>query len=99
MADVKKITEKEVINIDEKDIERVNKFRGDFAEVTAKIGEIEVERLNAKMILKNIDEAKENLSEQFSSMRNEEIQITNDFKEKYGNGEFDIENGTFTPIA
>ena len=99
MAEVKKITEKEVINIDEKDIERVNKFRSDFAEVTAGIGEIEVERLNAQMILKNIEEAKENLSEKFKSMRNDEVQITNDFKEKYGNGEFDIENGTFTPIA
>jgi peptide deformylase len=98
MAEVEKITEKEVINIDEKDIERVNKFRSDFAEVTARIGEIEVERLNAQMILKNIEEAKENLSEQFKSMRNE-VQITSDFKEKYGNGEFDIENGTFTPIA
>ena len=86
MAEVQKITEKEVINIDEKDIERVNKFRSDFAEVTARIGEIEVERLNAQMILKNIEEAKENLSEQFKSMRNDEVQITNDFKEKYGNG-------------
>ena len=99
MAEVKKMSEKQVINIDEKDIERVNKFRSDFAEVTARIGEVEVERLNAEMILKNIEDAKDNLSEQFKSMRNEEVAITNEFKEKYGNGEFDIENGTFTPIA
>lgn len=99
MAEVKEISEKQVINIEEKDIERVKKFRSDFADITAKIGEIEVERLNAELILENIEEAKGNLSEKFKSMRNEEVSITNEFKEKYGNGEFDIENGTFTPIS
>ena len=99
MAQVKEISEKQVINIEEKDIERVKKFRSDFADITAKIGEIEVERLNAELILQNIEDAKENLSEKFKSMRNEEVSITNEFKEKYGNGEFDIENGTFTPIS
>ncbi len=99
MAEVKEISEKQVINIEEKDIERVKKFRSDFADITAKIGEIEVERLNAELILDNIEEAKGNLSEKFKSMRNEEVSITNEFKEKYGNGEFDIENGTFTPIS
>ena len=99
MAEVKEISEKQVINIEEKDVERVKKFRSDFADITAKIGEIEVERLNAELILQNIEDAKENLSEKFKSMRNEEVSITNEFKEKYGNGEFDIENGTFTPIS
>ena len=99
MAEVKTMSEKQVTKIDEKDIERVKKFRNDFADITAKIGEIEVERLNAEMILRNIEEAKDNLSDKFKSMRNEEVEITNEFKEKYGNGEFDIENGTFTPIS
>ena len=99
MAEVKEISEKQVINIEENDVERVKKFRSDFADITAKIGEIEVERLNAELILENIEEAKGNLSEKFKSMRNEEVSITNEFKEKYGNGEFDIENGTFTPIS
>ena len=99
MAEVKEISEKQVINIEEKDIERVKKFRSDFADITAKIGEIEVERLNAELILENIEEAKGNLSEKFKSMRNDEVSITNEFKEKSGNGEFDIENGTFTPIS
>tara|TARA_B100001057_G_scaffold385932_1_gene392783 strand:+ start:461 stop:760 length:300 start_codon:yes stop_codon:yes gene_type:complete len=99
MAEVKTMSEKQVTKIDEKDIERVKKFRNDFADITAKIGEIEVERLNAEMILRNIEEAKDNLSDTFKSMRNEEVEITNEFKEKYGNGEFDIENGTFTPIS
>ena len=99
MAEVKKITEKEVINIEVKEIEKIKKFRSDFAEVTAKIGEIEVELLNAEMILDNIKSVKDSLSEQFRTLRNGELTITDEFKEKYGVGEFNIEEGTFTPIS
>ena len=99
MAEVKEISEKQVINIDSNDIERVKKFRNEYAEVTARIGEVEVERLNLELMLANVDSVKDNLSQKFSSLRNEEQNITKEFTEKYGNGEFDMENGTFTPIS
>ena len=99
MAEVKEINEKQVTKIDEKDIERVKKFRGDFADVTAKLGEIEVELLNAEIILENINNVKDELQTKFSTLRGEEANLTTEFKEKYGNGEFNIEEGTFTPIS
>jgi len=99
MAEVKEMSEKQIINIDSNDIERVKKFRNEYAEVTARIGEVEVERLNLELMLANVDSVKDNLSQKFSSLRNEEQNITKEFTEKYGNGEFDMENGTFTPIS
>ena len=54
MAKVKEISEKQVINIDVKDIEKVKKFRSDYAEITARLGEIEVELINAGVVLDNI---------------------------------------------
>jgi hypothetical protein len=99
MAEVNTIKEKEVINIDEKDIAKVKEFRTEFAEVTARIGEIEVERLNAVMILENITAAQSNLSDKFRSLRSGEREITEEFQKKYGEGEFNIEEGTFTPIS
>ena len=54
MAKVNEINEKQIINIDEKDIAKVKEFRAEFAEVVARIGEVEVERLNAMMGLENI---------------------------------------------
>ena len=47
-------------------------------------------------MLANVDSVKDDLSQKFSSLRNEEQNITKEFTEKYGNGEFDMENGTFT---
>ena len=99
MAKVKEISEKQVINIDVKDIEKVKKFRSDYAEITARLGEIEVELINAGVVLDNIKAAKENFVNQFKQLRADEVTLTNEFNEKYGAGEFDIENGTFTPIA
>ena len=98
MAEVKNIVEKQVVKIEEKDIERVKKFRSDFAEVTAKLGEVEVELINAMMIVDNIKMAKDNFVNTFKQLRTDEVSLTKEFNEKYGTGEFDIENGTFTPI-
>ncbi len=99
MAEVKEIKEKQVVKIDEKDIERVKQFRTDFADVTARLGEIEVELLNTQIILDNIEGVKVELQTKFRDLRSEELNLTNEFKEKYGNGEFNIEEGTFTPIS
>lgn len=99
MAEVKEINEKQIISIDEKDIAKVKEFRAEFAEVVARIGEVEVERLNAVMGLENITALQSNLADKFKSLRNGERTITEEFQEKYGVGEFDIENGTFTPIS
>ena len=94
MAKVKEISEKQVINIDVKDIEKVKKFRSDYAEITARLGEIEVELINAGVVLDNIKAAKENFVNQFKQLRADEVTLTNEFNEKYGAGEFDIDNGT-----
>jgi len=99
MAEVKEIKEKQVVKIDEKDIERVKQFRTDFADVTARLGEIEVELLNTQIILDNIEGVKVELQTKFRDLRSEEVNLTNEFKEKYGQGEFNIEEGTFTPIS
>lgn len=98
MAQVKEIKEKEVINIEEKDIERVKKFRTDYAETTARMGEIEVELLNAELLLENIKVSKAEQIEKYKSLRLEEVTISGEFNEKYGQGEFNLEEATFTPI-
>ena len=99
MAEVKEIKEKEVISIDSADIERVKKFRNDFADCTAKMGEVEVELINAEMMIENIKEAKLKLAQTYKDLRGSESTLTKEFKEKYGIGEFNIEEGTFSPSS
>ena len=51
------------------------------------------------MILENITAVQSNLSDKFKSLRSGEREITEEFQKKYGEGEFNIEEGTFTPIS
>ena len=98
MADVKEMNEKQVISIETEDIDKIKKFREDYAGVIGKLGEVEVEILNAEMVLEKVNAVKDNLIESFKKLRLEEKNLTDEFQKKYGNGEFDIEEGTFTPI-
>ena len=98
MADVKKMEEKQVIGIEQSDIDKIKKFRTEYTEIVSQLGEVEAEILNAELVLENIKAVKNNLSDSFRKLRIDEKNLTEEFQKKYGNGEFDIEEGTFTPI-
>lgn len=97
MAEVKEMNEKQVINIENEDIDRIKKFRTEFTDIVSRLGEVEAELLNAELVLENIKAVKSNLSDSFKKLRMDEKNLTEEFQQKYGNGEFDIEEGTFTP--
>mgnify|MGYP000844132803 CR=1 FL=1 len=97
MADVKNVNETEVISIESKDIDRIKKFRTEYTDIVSRLGEVEAEMLNAEMVLENIKAIKNNLSDSFRTLRLDEKNLTEDFQKKYGNGEFNIEDGTFIP--
>ena len=98
MADVKKMGEKQVIGIEQSDIDRIKKFRTEYTEIVSRLGEVEAEILNAELVLESIKSVKNNLSDSFRKLRIDEKNLTEEFQNKYGNGEFNIEDGTFTPI-
>ena len=98
MADVKIMEEKQVIGIEQSDIDRIKKFRTEYTEIISQLGEVEAEILNAELVLENIKAVKNNLSDAFRKLRIDEKNLTEEFQKKYGNGEFNIEEGTFTPI-
>lgn len=98
MAEVKTMNEKQVISIEQEDIDRIKKFRTEFTDIVSRLGEVEAEMLNAELVLENIKAVKNNLSDSFRKLRSDEKNLTEEFQKKYGNGEFDIEEGTFTPI-
>jgi len=98
MADVKKMEEKQVIGIEQSDIDRIKKFRTEYTEIISRLGEVEAEILNTELVLESIKSVKSDLSDSFRKLRIDEKNLTEEFQNKYGNGEFNIEEGTFTPI-
>ena len=97
MAEVKNVTEKQNIKFEEDEIKKIEKFRNDFSEVTAKLGEVEIELTLIEAQKDNVVKFKNQWKDQYLKLRESEIKLAGELKEKYGDGEFDINTGMFTP--
>jgi DNA repair exonuclease SbcCD ATPase subunit len=89
--------ETQKIKFEDEEIKKIQKFRDDFSEITAKLGEVEIELTLIETQLGKINEYKSQLRNKYIQLRESEVKLANELKEKYGEGEFDINTGLFTP--
>ena len=78
-------------------MKKVEKFKNDFSDITVKMGEVELELTLLNVRLKNIQQIKDTLKERYIQLRESEVKLAGELREKYGEGEFDITTGVFTP--
>jgi len=97
MAEVEKITETQGIKFENEEIERIQNFRNEFSEVTAKMGEVEIELIMIETQRTAVEKFKTELKEKYLELRNEEVKLAQELRDKYGDGEFDMNTGMFTP--
>ena len=99
MAEVKNVKEQEVIKFTEEEISSIKGFRDNFSQITARLGEIEIENIILKSQQSTLDKLKLDEESKYVKLREEEIKLAGELKEKYGDGEFDLETGIFTPAS
>jgi hypothetical protein len=97
MSKVENLKEKEVVKFTKEEISKVKSFRDDFSQITARLGEIEIENIILKSQQTNLDNYKAEQESKYVKLREDEIKLAGELKEKYGDGEFDLETGIFTP--
>jgi protein subunit release factor B len=97
MTEVKKVEEKTVIRFETEEIEKIQKFKNDYTEIIAQMGELEAELVIYEQQKKQLDSYKEQLQQKYIQLRSDEAKLANELKQKYGDGEFDINSGIFTP--
>jgi TolA-binding protein len=83
--------------IQKKDLESINQLQNQFNELTRKLGVLQIDEQMFQNQLKTIDTEKNNIFQQIDETRNAEEELLNSLKEKYGNGQINIQEGTFTP--
>ena len=98
MAEVKNVKEQEVIKFTEEETSSIKGFRDNFSQITARLGEIEIENIILKSQQSTLDKLKLDEESKYVKLREEEIKLAGELKEKYGDGEFDLETGIFTPV-
>jgi len=91
------VTETEKIQLESSDLEKIQKFRNDYSEITTKLADVEVELIFLENQKENIENFKSKLRNQLLELRDLEIKMATELREKYGEGEFDINTGIFTP--
>tara|TARA_B100000963_G_scaffold361587_1_gene397912 strand:+ start:3526 stop:3798 length:273 start_codon:yes stop_codon:yes gene_type:complete len=85
--------------IDTIDIDSIQGLRTKFNELSMNIGLVSVDENNATQQLKEIAKVKEELFSSLDDLKKEEQKLFDQLKEKYGDGQINIDEGTFTPTA
>tara|TARA_B110000285_G_scaffold164422_1_gene183619 strand:+ start:170 stop:463 length:294 start_codon:yes stop_codon:yes gene_type:complete len=93
------VKETEVIKFTPEEIKNIETFKNDFGELTATFGEIEIELMIVDKQKEEIEKYKQSLKDKYTTLRESEVKLANELKDKYGEGEFDIMTGIFTPKA
>jgi hypothetical protein len=89
----------ETKKIDTVDMESIKTIRNKFNEVSTNLGYVSVDEYNATQQLNEIASYKEQLFTSLDELKKEEQTIFDQLKEKYGDGQINIEEGTFTSIS
>ena len=83
--DVKKITPEE--------LEGVQKVRSEYQEITVKLGQIQVQRLQISNQLELLNKTEEELGKQWSENTEKERKAIQDLQEKYGKVNINLDSG------
>ena len=84
--------------IDKIDLESINKLRDEYTQNSMQLGMVSTDEYNVNQQLQQIVSAKEELFSGLEKLKKQEFELIEKFKEKYGDGQINIEQGTFTSI-
>jgi len=84
--------------IDKTDLESINKLREDYTQNSMQLRMISVDEYNINQQLQQIVSAKEEVFSSLENLKKQEFELIENLKEKYGDGQINIEQGTFTSI-
>ena len=83
--------------LDKEHLEAIETLRLNFAEVSSYIGNISIEKHLAKRQVEQLESRETELMNQFNQLQQDESKLIETLKERYGTGEINIAEGTFTP--
>tara|TARA_Y100000034_G_scaffold111030_1_gene143689 strand:- start:95 stop:370 length:276 start_codon:yes stop_codon:yes gene_type:complete len=84
--------------IDKTDLESINKLRDEYSQNSMQLGMVSVDEYNVNQQLQQIVSTKEELFSGLEKLKKQEFELIEKLKERYGDGQINIEQGTFTSI-
>lgn len=85
--------------LEQVDIDSIVELRQKYAENTNTLGLITTDEYAINQQLENLKSEKEKMFNALNELRDSEMKLMDSLKEKYGDGQINIEDGTFTPVS
>ena len=85
--------------LEQVDIDSIVELRQKYAENTNALGLITTDEYAINQQLKQLTAEKEKMFSLLNELREQEIKLMDSLKEKYGDGQINIEDGTFTSVS
>ena len=82
--------------LDKEHLDAIQELRSKFAQNASILGSVTIEEYAVTYQLKEIETEKQRLIAQFQELRTEESELLTRLKDRYGDGQINIEDGTFT---
>ena len=86
-----------VRKLDQEHVDAINELQQKFTQNTNAIGAIAIELEFLETQKQSLSDRKSNLIQQFVELRDAETNLVETLKERYGDGQINIVDGTFTP--
>ena len=91
------MAEKVVKEFSQEEKNKIENIQTKVLQITARLGEIEIEVNTLETQFSNLKDEKINLMKSYSELRVEEQTLAGELREKYGEGTYDITTNQFTP--
>ena len=85
--------------LDKEHLDQIQKLREQFSQITSTIGSITIEEIVLKRQLDKLQQEQERFLNQLDALQTQESELIEKMRERYGEGQINVADGTFTPDA
>ena len=89
--------EKTVVQFTQEEVNKIQEFQQRVITTNTRIGEIELQIHGLEQEFQSLKSEKQSLIDGYTTLRQEEMELGAELKEKYGEGTYDITTNQFTP--
>ena len=89
--------EKTIIQFTQEEVNNIQEFQQRVLTTNTRIGEIELLIHGLEQDFQSLKTEKQNLINDYSTLRQKEAELSSELKDKYGEGTYDISTNQFTP--
>lgn len=85
-----------VQQVEKEILEKIKTIRDQYQIIIGKMGQLELQIIDTRTILNDLNSAKDKLIIEYNEIKKQESDIMDNLNKKYGQGNIDLSNGTFT---